>query len=331
VKLSIVTTLYRSAANIDEFYLRAMKAAEAITSDVELVMVNDGSPDDSIDLALALQRTDPRVVVVDLARNFGHHKAMMTGLAHVTGDLVFLIDSDLEEQPEELLRFHQRFLQGDCDVVYGVQEARRGGLIERATGAIFFTLVDALGDRPLPRNLVTMRLMAAEYVRALIRHRDREFVISDLWQMTGFRQNKIIVEKLSRPGSTYSFRKRVDMAVKHLTTTSTRLLYLVLYVGLLIFALSVGVILYYLGRYFTSGIGVDGFTSQIISIWFLGGLITLILGILGIYIANIMAETKRRPYTIVRRVHRADSSAVAAPNVVRVQGHVSRQDTSIQR
>jgi putative glycosyltransferase len=294
-------------------------------------MVNDGSPDDSIDLALALQRTDPRVVVVDLARNFGHHKAIMTGLAHVTGDLVFLIDSDLEEQPEDLLRFHQRFLQGDCDVVYGVQEVRRGGLIERATGAMFFTLVDTLGDRPLPRNLVTTRLMASDYVRALVRHRDREFVISDLWQMTGFRQNKIVVEKLSRPGSTYSFRKRVDMAVKHLTTTSTQLLYLVLYVGLLIFALSVGVILYYLGRYFTSGIGVDGFTSQIISIWFLGGLITLILGILGIYIANIMAETKRRPYTIVRRVHRADISAVSAPNVVRVQEHVSRQDTSAQR
>jgi putative glycosyltransferase len=331
VKLSIVTTLYRSAANIEEFYARAMKAAKSITDDIELVMVNDGSPDDSIDLALSLQRTDSRVVVVELARNFGHHKAMMTGLAHVTGDLVFLIDSDLEEQPEDLHHFHQRFLQGDCDVVYGVQAARRGGLIERATGAMFFTLVDALGDRPLPRNLVTTRLMTADYVRALVRHRDREFVISDLWQMTGFRQNKIIVEKLSRPGSTYSFRKRVDMAVKHLTTTSTRLLHLVLYVGLLIFGLSIGVILFYLGRYFTSGIGVDGFTSQIISIWFLGGLITLILGILGIYIANIMAETKRRPYTIVRRVHRSDSSAVAPPNVVRVQGHLSRQDTSTRR
>ena len=90
MKLSIVTTLYRSASSIDEFYRRAMKAAEPITDDIELVMVNDGSPDDSIDLALALHRADPRVVVVDLARNFGHHKAMMTGLAHATGDLVFL-------------------------------------------------------------------------------------------------------------------------------------------------------------------------------------------------------------------------------------------------
>ena len=94
-------------------------------------------PTTASSLALALQRADPRVVVVDLARNFGHHKAMMTGLAHATGDMVFLIDSDLEEQPEDLALFHQRFLQGDCDVVYGVQETRRGGLFDRATGALF--------------------------------------------------------------------------------------------------------------------------------------------------------------------------------------------------
>jgi len=330
VKLSIVTTLYRSAASIDEFYRRAMKAAEAIADDIELVVVNDGSPDDSIDRALALQGADARVVVVDLARNFGHHKAMMTGLAHVTGDMIFLIDSDLEEQPEDLALFHQRFVRGDCDVVYGVQDARRGGLFERATGALFFALVAALSDHPLPRNLVTGRLMTREYVNALVRHRDREFLIAHLWQVSGFRQQAIVVKKLSRSPSTYSLRQRIELAVKHVTTTSTRLLYLVLYAGLSIFCLSIAVILYFLARYFTSGIGVDGFTSQIISIWFLGGLITLILGILGIYIANIMTETKRRPYTIVRRVHRVNAAADSAPNVIKAQGHVSRLDAGAQ-
>ena len=88
-----------------------MRAAEGIADDIEMVIVNDGSPDNSLDLALALQRADPRVVIVDLARNFGHHKAMMTGLAHATGDLVFLIDSDLEEQPEDLALFYRRFAQ----------------------------------------------------------------------------------------------------------------------------------------------------------------------------------------------------------------------------
>jgi putative glycosyltransferase len=276
-----------------------------------------------------LQRKDPRVVVVDLSRNFGHYKAIMTGLSYATGDLIFLIDSDLEEKPEDLAVFYRRFTQGDSDVVYGVQQARRGGFADRVSGAMFFALVDILADRPIPRNILTARLMTADYVKALVRHRDREFVLSDLWQVTGFRQNTIVVEKLSHSASTYSLWKRIDLAVRYLTTASTRLLYLVFYAGLLIFSLSVGVVTFYTGRYFTAGIGVSGYTSVIVSIWFLGGLITLILGILGIYMANVLAETKRRPYTVVRRVHRAEISA-AAPNLALAE-KASRADTGIQR
>ncbi|MGY4596901.1 hypothetical protein ACVWXL_004647 [Bradyrhizobium sp. GM22.5] len=152
--------------------------------------------------------------------------------------------------------------------MYGVQQARRGGFLERTGGAVFFALVDALGDRPLPRNLVTSRLMTAPYVKALIRHRDREFVMSDLWEVTGFRQFPMTVAKLSSSPSTYSIWRRIDLAVKHLTTSSTRLLYLVFYTGLLIFLTSIGVVIYFLVRYLTNGIGVSGFASQIISLWF---------------------------------------------------------------
>jgi putative glycosyltransferase len=332
VKLSIVTTLYRSASTIDEFHGRAMKAAEGITNDIEMVIVNDGSPDNSLDLALALQRTDPRVVVVDLARNFGHHKALMTGLAHATGDLILLIDSDLEEQPEDLAKLYRRFQQGDCDVVYGILEARRGGLFEKIPGALFFSLLKALSDHPVPRNVFTGRLMTRDYVRALLRHRDREFSIAHLWQVTGFRQQPIALEKLSLSPTSYTLRHRVEMAIRDITTTSSKLLYLIFYIGVSIFGLSIAVILYFIGRYFTSGIGVDGFTSEIVSIWFLGGLITFILGILGIYIANILAETKRRPYTSVRRIYRADNNpALAAPNADPAQAPAVTPDASTGR
>lgn len=300
-----MATLYRSAPTLAEFHRRVSAAAARITDRFEIILVNDGSPDDSLAQALAIHRGDPRVVVVDLARNFGHHKAMMTGLAHAQGEMVFLLDSDLEERPEELEAFTNRFAQGDCDVVYGVQKARRGGLIERISGAGFFRLIEWLGDRPMPRNLVTARLMTRDYVRALVRHRDREFLIADLWAMTGFRQQPLVIEKLSLSPSNYSFGRRLEMAIKHVTTTSTKLLYWILYVGLAIFAVSIALIVYYLGRYFTAGIPVGGFTSIIVSIWFLGGLIMLVLGTFGIYIANIMAETKRRPYTVIRRIHRA--------------------------
>jgi putative glycosyltransferase len=315
MKLSVVTTLYRSAASIEEFYRRSVIAAGQITSDIELVVVNDGSPDNSLELALKLHKDDPRVVVVDLSRNFGHHKALMTGLAHATGDLVFLIDSDLEERPEDLAALYRRFSKNDCDVVFGVLPTRRGSLLKRLPGAIFFSLLDLLSDYPVPRNVFTARLMTRQYVRALLRHRDRDFAISHLWEVTGFRQQPVALTKLSLSPSGYTFKRRIEMAIRDVTTTSSRLLYLIFYTGLLILGLSNAVIIYFLGRYFTSGIGVDGFTSIIVSIWFLGGLITFILGILGIYVANILAETKRRPYTIIRRVYRNEAAAapVAAP------------------
>lgn len=308
MKLSIVATLYRSSASVAEFHRRAMAQAEAIADDVEMILVNDGSPDDSLDRALALQAADPRIVVLDLARNFGHHKAMMTGLAHARGDLVFLIDSDLEEPPELLTQFYRELLAGDWDVVYGVQASRRGPLFERITGAAFFRLVDLLSDQPLPRNVVTARLMRQTYVRALVAHRDRDAQISHLWVLTGFRQHALEIEKLSLSPSTYSFGHKLGMAVRHLATTSTKLLYLVLYFGATICALSVCFIIYRLVQYLSHGIGVDGYTSLIVSVWFFGGATVLILGIIGIYIATILAEVKRRPYTHLRAIHRAETS-----------------------
>lgn len=327
MKLSIVTTLYRSAPTIGEFYRRVLTVAEPIADDIELVMVNDGSPDDSLDLALALHRADPRVVVVDLARNFGHHKALMTGLAHATGDRVFLIDCDLEEEPELLTEFNERLARGDCDVVFGVQESRRGRWFERLSGEFFFSLVDALSDQRIPRNIVIARLMTRDYVRALVRHRDREFLIAHLFQLAGFRQVALPVRKLSHSPTTYSLRMRTEMAVKYLTTTSTKLLYYVFYLGVGIFALSLLMIAYYIARYLLSGIGVSGYTSLIISIWFFGGLTTLILGVLGIYVANIISETKRRPYTVVRAVHRVQNAAAVGSNVVHVPPRDHRADT----
>jgi putative glycosyltransferase len=316
VKLSIVTTIYQSATTIGEFYRRAMQAAEAVTNEVELVIVNDGSTDNSLELAISLQESDSRIIIVDLSRNFGHHKALMTGLAYATGDLVFLIDSDLQEPPEALAPFYERYMKGDCDVVYGFQAARSGGLFERITGGVYFALLNILSDDRIPSNTLTVRLMSQDYVRALVGHRDREFVISQLWAISGFRQIGLPTRKAEALTRTYTLRRRVDLFVRHLTTTSTRLLYLIFSTGLLLSGLAAGLIIYYIFRYMFLGIGVSGFTSIIVSIWFFGGLITLILGILAVYIANILAETKQRPYTVVRRVYGAAQAESAAENIV---------------
>ncbi len=309
MKLSIVSTLYHSAAGLREFHRRAMQAAEAVADQVEMVLVDDGSPDNSLELALEIQRLDPRVVVVELSRNFGHHRAIMTGLAHSTGALVFLLDSDLEEEPELLRAFHNCMMQGGWDVVYGVQATRRGGLVDRLSGAAFYALIAALSDSRLPCNLITARLMRRPYVEALIMHQDRAFQISELWLATGFRQTPKEVEKLSLSPTTYSFGRRLDMAIRQITTTSTRLLQIVFHFGLGICLMSIAGMVLILIRWLVQGIGVDGWLSLFVSVWFFGGTIVTILGVIGLYIANILQETKRRPYTVIRAVHRTGSPA----------------------
>ena len=174
VRLSVVTSLFKSAQFVEEFYRRSMNAAARLTPDWEIVMVNDGSPDDSLERAIKLHQRDSRVRVVDLSRNFGHHKALMTGLTHSRGELIFLIDADLEEDPAWLSTFHDAMQATRADVIYGVQRSRKGSWLERATGAVFYGVFNKLLTFPFPRNVVTARFMTRRYVNALVQHQDQE-------------------------------------------------------------------------------------------------------------------------------------------------------------
>jgi len=298
--LSIVTTLYRSARHLDEFHRRAGAAASSVSADYEIVFVNDGSPDDSLDVALAIQRRDAHVRVIDLSRNFGHHAALMEGLRHARGDLVFLIDSDLEEAPEWLGEFHVHLTDAGCDAVYGVQRARKGGLIERATGWIFYEAVARPLELPWPSNSVTARLMTRRFVDALTQFREREIAIVGLCALTGFAQQAVPVNKISRGSSTYRLQLRIAALVNAVTSFSSRPLVLVFQLGCAIMAVSSLAALYMIWRRLVGGVGVAGYASLVVSIWFLGGLMVFCIGLVGIYLSKIFIEVKQRPSAIVR-------------------------------
>jgi putative glycosyltransferase len=303
VKLSIVTTLYKSSPYVSEFHRRVSEAAVALTSDYEVIFVNDGSPDDSLDIALSLYRSDPRVCVIDLSRNFGHHKAIMTGLARARGDLVFLIDSDLEEEPGWLGQFHDVLARTHADVVFGVQQRRKGGVIERVTGALYYLTFNALLEMPIPRNIVTARLMTRRYVASLVQHRDRELNLAALWMSTGFLQVPVAVNKRSRAGTSYTIRRRVSVLVNAITSFSNRPLIYIFYLGGLIVFTSVAYGTYLVWTALHGGVGIPGWASLIVSIWFLGGVTIFCVGVIGIYLAKVFMETKQRPYTIVRAAY----------------------------
>lgn len=304
LKLSIVATLYQSSAHIHEFHERATAIAQQVAGeDYEIILVNDGSPDDSLALAVKLTDQDAHVKVVDLSRNFGHHKAMMTGLIHSTGAEVFLIDSDLEEPPECLRPFHEQRLRGDCDVVYGVQEQRKGGWFERSSGEWFYSFFKSLTGLELPRNVITARLMSRRYVDALTQHQEREVFMAGLWHITGFTQQPQTVKKLATSETTYTLRRKMSILVNSVTSFSNAPLVGIFYIGLGISSLAVIYIAYLVLHWTFLATPLSGWTSVMASIWLLGGMIISFIGIVGIYLSKIFSETKQRPYTIVRHIH----------------------------
>lgn len=303
MRLSVVTTLYRSGSTIDEFYSRIKQTVAKIDQDHEIIFVNDGSPDNSGALALSLFKGDERVKVIDLSRNFGHHKAMMTGLAAAKGELIFLIDCDLEEQPEWLREFYEQLSNNDADVVFGIQNRRKGTIFERASGAIFFWIFNRMSDTPIPPNLLTARLMTRRYVRNLIRHRERATIISGLWELTGFKQVGIKLDKKARGKTTYNFIKKIEILVDAVASFSSLPLVAVFYLGSFISILSVLATIYLIVLRIFYGVFLVGWPSLIVSIWLMGGLMIFSIGLIGIYISKIFIETKHRPYTIVREVY----------------------------
>jgi putative glycosyltransferase len=306
--LSIVATLYRSEATLAEFHARATAAARAAAGDdYEVVLVNDGSPDRSLEIAIALHEQDPHVRVVDLSRNFGHHKAMMTGLEYARGALVFLIDCDLEEAPELLAEFDAERRKTGADVVYGVQTARKGGLFERLSGWLFFTLFNLLSRDRLPVNLLTVRLMTRRYVDSLVAHRERAMMMAGLFVITGYRQEPLAVTKGSKPHSSYTFARKIAMFVDSVTSFSDRPLVYIFYLGSFIVLTATAAAIWLVHRKIWHGVPVAGYPSLIVSIWMLGGLTIFCIGLVGIYLSKVFIEAKQRPYTIVRATYESGS------------------------
>lgn len=286
-----------------------MAAAEPLFDDIELIFVNDGSPDDSLELALRLVNCDPRVRVVDLSRNYGHHRAMIAGLEHTAGDLVFLIDCDLEEDPELLAPLYEA-LRSDphADVAFGVQRSRKGNSVERIGGTLAYAIINAMAnDLRLEPNMLVARVMTRRFVDALISHHETQFVFTGLAASAGFRQIGIPVTKHHKGTSAYSLWRRFSMLIQGITAFSDRPLTYISWLGVLVLFISIALVGFELVAYFVYQTIPPGYTSVAISIWFLGGLILLALGIIARYLAVVFAEVKQRPRYIVRAVHQRDN------------------------
>jgi putative glycosyltransferase len=305
MRLSIVSSVYRTAAFLDRFHAECQAALDALgVADYEIILTIDGSPDDWRPTAERLKERDPRVRVIELSRNFGHHAALWCGLEHARGDLVFLIDSDLEVAPAVLIEFAAALAADpDLDVVYACQ-ARRGGKRESAIlGRGFWAAFRLLSPVEVPANVLTERLMRRGYVDALLRLGDRNLFLAGMMHWAGFRQLGVVTAKRTREGpASYSLARRLALAIDAVTSFSDRPMHFLFAFGVLVAGGSFLAALWLVGlKLFDPGYVVHGYASIAVLILFSLGVTTGSIGLIGIYIGKIFVQTRGRPIYVVKR------------------------------
>lgn len=301
-----MTSIYRSEASIEEFLGRAADAVAPYASTLELIVVDDGSPDRSAEIVRNASDRDERVVLVRLSRNFGHHKALLAGLEIAEGELIFLLDSDLEEEPEHFAGMLASMRGAEADLVYGAQHERKGNWLERTSGKLFFDIFSWMSEITLPRNVSTIRLMTRRYLDSLLRLRDRNPVLAPLGVIAGYPQIEYRFAKKSSSETTYSLRRRFSMLLLAITSFTGRPLLLMFWGSL---ALSTAGFLYGLFVVVRASIGPvqDGWSSLMAAVVFFFSLNALFTGTLGLYVKLILDEVKDRPRVIVQEIYRKKS------------------------
>jgi putative glycosyltransferase len=267
----------------------------------EFVFVDDGSPDDSAQRVREIIKGDSNVKLVLFSRNYGQYPAMFAGIGQATGDYIFTSDSDLEEDPENLIEFYNKGTTENIDFLYAVTRKRDGGLIRNFFGKLFYMFMQWGANINIPENMSWQILMTRNYANGLLMYKESETLPAGLMMLTGFKQDYVMIDKTYKGSTSYTFRKRLNLAFNSITAFSSKPL---LFIG--IFGISITIISFLIAiialvmRYY-----IDyqiGWISIILSIWLVGGFLLSSIGVIGIYLAKIFNQVKNRPLYIIKEI-----------------------------
>lgn len=317
--VSVVVPVFNEREVIDAFYERATNALEAIGRvDHELLFVDDGSSDGSYERLMELANSDPHVRIVKFSRNFGHQIAITAGIDHARGDAVVVIDADLQDPPEVIGDFIEKWEEG-YDVVYGVRSDRQGETrAKRLTARLFYRILRRFTSIEIPVDVGDFRLMSARATTQFRELREKDRFVRGLVSWMGFRQIGVPYSRQSRvAGETkYPYRKMVKFALDGITSFSNVPLKLATWLGY--FASLLAFI--YLATVFVQkalGHTVQGWATIMVALLFMGGVQLVSLGIIGEYIGRIFNEIKPRPMYVVDTVYSTSAAEVARPEELR--------------
>ena len=306
--VSLVVPIFNETEVIDEFYKRAKKVLDSLDDfSHEIIFVDDGSRDDSYEKMVHLANQDSNVKIVKFSRNFGHQIAITAGIDLAKGDAVIVIDADLQDPPETLKLFIEKWQEG-YDVVYGVREKREGeGKMKLLTAHLFYRTLKTLTNIDIPLDVGDFRLMSRRAVDQFKQLREKDRYVRGLVSWIGLNQAAITYARDKRyAGETkYPYRKMIKFALDGITSFSSFPLKLATFLG---YITSFFALLYALSVFVQKiiGITVQGWATIMVGMLFLGGVQLICLGIIGEYIGRIFNETKNRPIYIIEQIYSSD-------------------------
>jgi len=299
--ISVVTPVYKCSQSLNLLYERLTKTLSAISDNFEIIMVNDASPDDAWKTIKSLAEKDKRVKGIKLSRNFGQHNAIMAGLNYANGKWIVVMDCDLQDQPEEILKLYKQADQG-YKIVFGKRENRQDHFIKKATSKLFYKLLSYLTDTEQDASIANFGIYHRKTINALLSMGDKIRYFPVMIRWVGFKSCAIEIKHAERADgkSSYSWSSLLSLAMDIMLSYSDKPLKITIKTGFFISFISFLVSLYILLKVLIYDVSVPGWASTIISIWFLGGLIIMVLGIVGIYVGKTFDQTKQRPLYIVK-------------------------------
>jgi glycosyltransferase involved in cell wall biosynthesis len=295
--LAVVVPAYNEGEGLHAFHARLAPVLDGLDLDSRVIYVDDGSKDDTWAVMQALAASDPRVATLRLSRNFGKELAMTAGLDYADADAVVVIDADLQDPPEIIAQFVERWREG-YDVVYGTRAERHGeSWLKKATAAMFYRVIGRISPTPIPADTGDFRLLGRRAHQALKGLRERHRFMKGLFAWVGFRQVALVYQRDPRHAGTSKFNywKLWNFAIEGITSFSAAPLKLATYVGVLTALVAFGFGLWVVGKAIVFGDPVRGYPSLMAVMLFLGGVQLMALGVIGEYLGRLFMESKQRP------------------------------------
>ena len=301
--ISIVSPVYRAEAFIEKLVIEIEKAVQSLNITYEIVLVDDRSPDNSWGKMKQISSQNPNVKSIRLSRNFGQHPAIMAGLSHANGEWIVVMDCDLQDQPKEIIKLYDKTKEG-FEIVLARRFKRKDSYLKKLSSAVFSKIYGFFTDSNYDNEIANFGIYHKKVIQSVLEMSDNIKFFPLFVTFVGYNSTSIVVEHANRESgeSSYSLAKLISLAFNTIISFSNKPLKIFVKFGLFMSLLSVLVGSYYLYEALTNKTVVLGYTSVIVSIWFLSGVIITTIGITGIYIGKIFDQTKNRPDFIIDEI-----------------------------